>query len=118
MIMKLYGNTIQRFELRKVTAPTAGAPPAKYAAAINIWINDLEGFLANNRSTARRLTDDVPNFTNGRPSSSSTRFTAKWELTRSAPKLGDTCLTILYPEQRGRALGRGHTTRRATCRSS
>ena len=67
MIMKLYTTTIQRFELRKVAASPAGAPPAKYAAAINIWINDLPAFLENNQKHGKTMTDDVPNFTNGRP---------------------------------------------------
>src|SRR5689334_9976877 len=48
LIMKLYTNTISRFELRRVAAP-AGAPAPKYAAAVNIWIADLQAFLANNQ---------------------------------------------------------------------
>src|SRR5579872_2259594 len=46
-IMKLYGKTIDRFELRTVAAPPAPAAPAapqtpRFAAAVNIWIKDLE----------------------------------------------------------------------------
>ena len=82
-IMKLYGNTIQRMELRKVNAPPppppaaapaagAAAPPARprgpsYAAAINIWINDLAAFQANNQKHGKTLTDDVPHFSSVMP---------------------------------------------------
>jgi uncharacterized protein (TIGR02118 family) len=112
LITKLYGNTIQRFELRKVNAPPAppagaaapppGAPPApKYAAAINIWINDLDAFNANNQKHGKTMTDDVPNFTNGRPVIQFDKFHGEMGAARSAPKIGDTCLTILYPNSEG-----------------
>jgi uncharacterized protein (TIGR02118 family) len=111
MIMKLYGDTISRFELRKVNAPPAppaggpapaGAPPApKFAAAINIWINDLEAFNANNVKHGKAMTDDVPNFTNGRPTIQYDKFHGEMGASRSAPKIGDTCLTIVYPNSDG-----------------
>jgi uncharacterized protein (TIGR02118 family) len=112
MIMKLYGDTIQRFELRKVAAPPAppagaaappaGTPPApKYAAAINIWINDLAAFNANNQKHGKTMTDDVPNFTNGMPTIQYDTFHGEMGAKRSAPKVGDTCLTILYPNGAG-----------------
>ncbi|HEV7717059.1 MAG TPA: EthD family reductase, partial [Steroidobacteraceae bacterium] len=113
MIMKLYGNTIQRFELRKVNAPPAGAaapppppagapaPPPRYAAAINIWINDLDAFNANNQKHGKTMTDDVPNFTNAKPIIQYDKVHGEMGAKRSAPKLGDTCLTILYPNSDG-----------------
>jgi uncharacterized protein (TIGR02118 family) len=111
-IMKLYGKTIERMELRKVNAPPAppagaaaapaGAPPApKFAAAINIWIDDLEAFNANNQKHGKTMTDDVPNFTNGRPIIQYDKFHGEMGAARSAPKIGDTCLTILYPNSEG-----------------
>jgi uncharacterized protein (TIGR02118 family) len=96
LIMKLYGSTIQRFELRKVSAPNA-----KYAAAINIWINDLEGFQANNQKHGKTLTDDVPHFTNSRPVIQFDKVHGEMGASRTAPKLGDTCLTIVYPNSEG-----------------
>jgi len=67
-IMKLYTSSIHRFELRTVPAAPAGGPPGpKYAAAVNIWINDLAAFGANNEKHGKTLQDDVKNFTNGMP---------------------------------------------------
>jgi uncharacterized protein (TIGR02118 family) len=110
-IMKLYGDTIHRFELRTVSpppaapaaaTPPAGAPPApKYAAAINIWINDLAAFTANNQKHGKTLTDDVPNFTNGMPAIQFDTVEGEAGAKRSAPKVGDTCLTIVYPNKEG-----------------
>jgi uncharacterized protein (TIGR02118 family) len=113
LIMKLYTNTISRFELRKVAAPPpppAGAtgsspsappPPPKYAAAVNIWIADLAAFTANNQKHGKTLTDDVPHFTNGMPSIQFDTVHGEMGAKRSAPKIGDTCLTILYPNSDG-----------------
>lgn len=112
-IMKLYGATISRFELRTVnpappppanaTPPAAGAPPPppKYAGAINIWIADLDGFLANNQKHGKTLTDDVPNFTNAMPIIQFDTVRGEAGAKRSAPKVGDTCLTIVYPNTEG-----------------
>ncbi len=106
-IMKLYGKTIQRMELRRVNAPPpppAGAkPPAgpRYAAAINIWVTDLDAFNANNQKHGKTLTDDVPNFTNSQPVIQFDRIQGEMGAPRSAPKIGDTCLTILYPNSEG-----------------
>ena len=115
-IMQLYGKTIQRFELRKVAPPAPPPPPAAgaapppgpprppgpaYAAAINIWIADLEAFQANNQKHGKTLTDDVPNFTNGMPVIQFDKVHGEAGAKRSAPKIGDTCLTILYPNSEG-----------------
>lgn len=103
LIMKLYGNSIQRFELRTVVpapapAATAGAAPVQpYAAAINIWINDLTAFDALNKQHGPTLIKDVPNFTNAKPVIQYDKVHGMRGAARSALKIGDTCLTILYP---------------------
>jgi uncharacterized protein (TIGR02118 family) len=98
LIMKLYAKTISRFELRTVPAAT---PPAPYSAAVNIWIADLEAFNANNQKHGKTLQDDVPHFTNGMPTIQFDTVAGESGAKRSAPKVGDTCLTILYPYQEG-----------------
>ncbi len=95
-IMKLYSNSIQRFELRKVNAPKAS-----YAAAVNIWINDLDAFKANNDKHGKTLQEDVPNFTNARPMSQVDQVHGEMGAKREAPKIGDACLTILYANSEG-----------------
>jgi len=95
-IMQLYGSSIERFELRKVAAPQAA-----YAAAVNIWIANLDAFKANNDKHGKTLQDDVPNFTNGRPSIQFDKVHGEMGAKRNSPKLGDTCLTILYPNSDG-----------------
>jgi uncharacterized protein (TIGR02118 family) len=113
-IMKLYGSTISRFELRTVNAPPAppgasssSAPPAgaaappRYAAAVNIWIADLDAFNANNRKHGATLVADVPHFTNAMATIQTDKLHGQMGAAQSAVKVGDTCLTILYPNSEG-----------------
>ena len=66
MIMKLYGNAIRRFEIRKgLPGPDDAAP--MYVAIANIWIADLGAFGAAAEQHGQKLIDDVPNFTNSMP---------------------------------------------------
>jgi uncharacterized protein (TIGR02118 family) len=66
MIMKLYGNSIHRFELRKGLAAQDGAKPP-YVAVVNIWIADEKAFEDNNAKYGAQLVADVPHFTNTTP---------------------------------------------------
>src|SRR5690606_12915947 len=75
--------------------------PARHSAAINIWINDLAAFNANNEKHGQTLRDDVPNFTNGQPTIQYDRVHGEAGAARSAPQVGDTCVTILYPNGEG-----------------
>ena len=129
-IMKLFGRSIERFELRKSAAPAAPAgaapppapaaatkggsaappapaqgftpaPPQAFAAAVNIWIADLAAFNANNQKHGQTLRDDVPHFSNARPVIQYDKVHGMMGSPRSAMKLGDTCLTIVYPNSEG-----------------
>jgi uncharacterized protein (TIGR02118 family) len=105
-IMKLYGKSIERFELRKVVSPAAppapGSPPSgSFSAAVNIWISDLDAFTANNQKHGNTLREDVPHFTNGQPTIQFDKVHGMMGEARSAMKLGDTCLTIFYPNSDG-----------------
>jgi uncharacterized protein (TIGR02118 family) len=96
LITKLYGTSIERFELRPVAA-VSGAPPSPFAAAVNIWIADRKAFDANNEKHGKTLVDDVPNFTNAQPTIQFDKVHGMAGAARSAMQVGDTCLTILYP---------------------
>jgi uncharacterized protein (TIGR02118 family) len=63
LIMRLYGKSISRFELRRGLPGPDGAPPP-YVATITIWIADGEAFDAAQREHQAGLRADVPKFTN------------------------------------------------------
>ena len=62
-IMRLYGKSISRFELRRGQPGADGAAPA-YVATITIWIADGAAFDAAQRENQAGLRADVPKFTN------------------------------------------------------
>jgi len=63
LIMRLYGDSISRFELRKGMPGEDGAPP-RYIATITIWIADPDAFDAAAAEHQAGLRADVPKFTN------------------------------------------------------
>lgn len=108
LIMKLYGKSIKRFELRTAVADaapavptTGGAPPPQFAAAVNIWIADLAAFNANNAKYGPELVADVPHFTDVQPTIQFDDVYGMMGAPASQMKLGDTCLTIVYPNGEG-----------------
>jgi uncharacterized protein (TIGR02118 family) len=63
LIMRLYGDSISRFELRRGQPGADGAPPP-YVATITIWIADPAAFDAAAAEHQAGLRADVPKFTN------------------------------------------------------
>jgi uncharacterized protein (TIGR02118 family) len=63
LIMRLYGKSISRFELRRGQPGADGAPPP-YVATISIWIADGEAFDEAQAQHQAGLRADVPKFTN------------------------------------------------------
>lgn len=62
-IMRLYGDSISRFELRRGQPGTDGSPPP-YIATITIWIADAEAFDAAAAKYQAGIRADVDKFTN------------------------------------------------------
>jgi uncharacterized protein (TIGR02118 family) len=63
LIMRLYGKSISRFELRRGQPGADGAAPP-YVATITIWIADGAAFDAAQAEHQAGLRADVPKFTN------------------------------------------------------
>jgi uncharacterized protein (TIGR02118 family) len=63
LIMRLYGKSISRFELRRGQPGADGAKPP-YVATITIWIADPAAFDAAAAQHQAGLRADVPKFTN------------------------------------------------------
>jgi uncharacterized protein (TIGR02118 family) len=63
LIMRLYGDSISRFELRRGQPGADGAPPP-YVATITIWIADPVAFDAAAAEHQAGLRADVTKFTN------------------------------------------------------
>jgi uncharacterized protein (TIGR02118 family) len=63
LIMRLYGDSISRFELRRGLPGADGTPP-RYIATISIWIADPAAFDAAAAEHQAGIRADVSKFTN------------------------------------------------------
>jgi uncharacterized protein (TIGR02118 family) len=64
LIMRLYGDSISRFELRRGPPPTADGTLSPYVATITIWIADAEAFDRAAAEHQAGIRADVDKFTN------------------------------------------------------
>jgi uncharacterized protein (TIGR02118 family) len=101
MIMKLFGNSIKRFELRKPVAQPEGAPPAAFVAAVNIWVNDNAAFDAGNAQHGQTMVDDIKNFTSTNAVIQNDEVWGEMGGDLASPQIGARCMTIVYPAAEG-----------------
>jgi len=64
LIMRLYGDSISRFELRRGPPPAADGTLSPFAATITIWIADAEAFDRAAAEHQAGIRADVNKFTN------------------------------------------------------
>lgn len=64
LIMRLYGDSISRFELRRGPPPAADGTLSPYIATISIWIADSEAFDRAAAEHQAGIRADVGKFTN------------------------------------------------------
>lgn len=100
MIMRLFGNSIKRFELRKPVS-MEGAPPSAFVAAVNIWVNDNAAFDAGNAEHGPTMVADIPNYTNATAVIQNDEVWGEMGADLSSRDVGESCMTILYPNAEG-----------------
>ena len=111
LFMDIYGSAIERFELRTVFSPGLGAadearrrgPPADaFVAMINVWIADYDAFNARcTKAAYDAMGRDKKNFTNIESTVEVDEVLFAAGRSRSAPGIGDTCISLLYPNRAG-----------------
>ena len=96
VMQRLYGAALMRVEMRKPLVAEK-EPPSPYAAIVNFWIPDPEGFAKASAAHGATLVQDKAHFTNSEQKVQSEVVFAETGKPANAIQAGDRCLTVLYP---------------------
>lgn len=95
-MQQMYGAALTRVEARKPVV-AAGEPASPYAAFVNFWIPDVEAFAKASAAHGQSMVDDKTHFTNSVQKVQSEAVFGEAGKPASAVRIGDRCLTVLYP---------------------
>jgi uncharacterized protein (TIGR02118 family) len=96
VMQRLYGAVLMRVEMRKPLV-AENEPPSPYAAIVNFWIPDPEGFAKASAAHGQTLVQDKAHFTNSEQKVQSEVVFGEAGKPAGAIQIGDRCLTVLYP---------------------
>lgn len=96
MMQRLYGAALTRVEARRPLT-VEGEPPSPYAAIVNFWIPEPEVFAKASAAHGQDLVRDKVHFTNVEQKVQSEAVFGATGDPASAIRVGDRCLTVLYP---------------------
>jgi uncharacterized protein (TIGR02118 family) len=95
-MQRMYGDALKRVEMREPLV-AEGEPPSPYAAIVNFWIPDAEVFAKASAAHGQTLVQDKAHFTNSEQKVQSEVVFGEAGAPASAVRIGDRCLTVLYP---------------------
>lgn len=98
-MQRLYAGALARVEMRKPLVAT-GEPPSPYAAIVNFWLLDADVFAKASAAHGQTLVEDKAHFTNSEQKVQSEVVFGEAGKPASAVRIGDRCLTVLYPHDR------------------
>ena len=99
VMQRLYGDALTRVEMRKPVV-AKGEPPSPYAAIVNFWITDPDVFAKASAAHGQTLVQDKAHFTNSEQKVQSEVVFGEAGEPASGVRVGDRCLTVLYPHDR------------------
>jgi hypothetical protein len=67
LLKSIYGDSVERFELRMPVKAEKGMPPPSVTAAVNLWIRDVPAFGTKTKAEGARINEDLAKVTNGHP---------------------------------------------------
>ena len=95
-MQRMYGDALTRVEMRKPVVAD-GEPASPYAAIVNFWIPDADVFAKASAAHGQTLVQDKAHFTNSEQKVQSEVVFGEAGKPASAVRIGDRCLTVLYP---------------------
>jgi len=106
-MIKAYGNSADRIELRlpiPPAAPAAGAPPPppqQIIATVNIWFRDIQGFLGKKKATDAELDASMKKVTSAQVMEQVDQVLASLGDDRATVPVDCVCLSSYFPAKEG-----------------
>jgi hypothetical protein len=101
MLLKAYGKSANRIELRMPAKGTDGAAPSEIIATVNIWFTDVQEFLKQNRAAAKDITASMDAITKAPSNGQVDQVLATLGEDRLAVPVDGLCLTTYFPNKDG-----------------
>jgi hypothetical protein len=100
-MIKAYGKTADRVELRVPAPVQAGAPAPLIMATVNIWFRDVQGFLGKHKDAAKDLTASMEQITKAPAVEQVDQVLASLGDERVSVPIDCLCLSMYFPTKEG-----------------
>jgi hypothetical protein len=100
-MMKAYGKTAERVELRLPAPTQPGAPAPLIMATVNIWFRDVQGFLGKHKDAGKDLTASMEQITKAPAVEQVDQVLASLGDERISVPLDCLCLSMYFPAREG-----------------
>jgi hypothetical protein len=97
LLRQVYGDSLERVEMRHAPRPSKDLPPAPIIASVNLWIRDLKTFGAITQKSGPEIVADLAKVTSDKPWIQYDQAIAVLGDARDAIRLGADCVTFYYP---------------------
>lgn len=108
LLRKIYGDSVERIELRTAQASSPGMPPSPVLATSHVWIRDVGGFSQALRTSSADINADLDKTAKGSRISQVDRVVAALGDPLSEVKVGNQLLSTFYPVQAGKDLNKDY----------
>ena len=97
LLRHLYGDSLERIEMRHAPHPGKDVPPAPIVATVNLWIRDLKTFGTITQQSGAEIVADLAKVTSDKPWVQYDQTVVALGDARGAVRLGSDCMTYFYP---------------------
>jgi hypothetical protein len=97
LLRQIYGDCLERIEMRHAPKPGKDVPPAPIVAAVNLWIRDLQAFGAITLKSGPEVVADLAKVTTDSPWVQYDQAISVLGDGRDAVQVGTDCLSFYYP---------------------
>jgi hypothetical protein len=100
-MIKAYGKTAERIELRMPTPVAEGRPAPQIIATVNIWFRDVAGFVARNTAASKELTAGMEKITKALANEQVDQVLTSLGDQRNDVPLDSFCYSTYFPAREG-----------------